>query len=107
MSLPAPLGDVIPEQTMQVGRAAFPNGNPYMHMRDALGPFYTNPPFATLFSHTGRPAEAPAQLALITIMQFAEGLSDAQAADAVRARIDWKYALALKLTDPGFDASVL
>jgi hypothetical protein len=60
-----------------------------------------------LFSHTGGPTEAPAQLALITIMQFAEGLSDAQAADAVRARIDWKYALALDLTDPGTDASVL
>ena len=40
-------------------------------------------------------------------MQFAEELSDVQAADAVRARIDWKYALALDLTDPGFDASVL
>jgi transposase len=40
-------------------------------------------------------------------MQFAEGLSDRQAADAVRGRIDWKYALALPLTDPGFDASVL
>jgi transposase len=107
MSLPAPLSDVIPEQTIQVARAAFPKGNPYMRMRDALGPLYTNADFAALFSHTGRPAEAPAQLALITVMQFAEGLSDAQAADAVRARIDWKYALALELTDPGFDASVL
>jgi transposase len=107
MSLHAPLSDVIPEQTIQVARAAFPKGNPYMHMRDELGPLYTNSTFAALFSHTGRPAEAPAQLALITVMQFAEGLSDAQAADAVRARIDWKYALALDLTDPGFDASVL
>jgi IS5 family transposase len=40
-------------------------------------------------------------------MQFAEGLSDRQAAEAVRARIDWKYALGLELTDPGFDFSVL
>jgi transposase len=40
-------------------------------------------------------------------MQFAEGLSDRQAADAVRARIDCKYALSLELSDPGFDASVL
>ena len=107
MSLQASPSDVIPEPTSQVARAAFPKGNPSMRMRDTLGPIYTNPQFATLFSHTGRPAEAPAQLALITIMQFAEGLSDAQAADAVRARIDWKYALALELTDPGFDASVL
>jgi transposase len=107
MALPAPLDDVIPEPTIQVARAAFPNGNSYMRMRDALGPIYTTPPFAPLFSHTGRPAEAPAQLALITVMPFAEGLSDAQAADAVRARIDWPYALALELTDPGFDAAVL
>jgi transposase len=107
MSLHASPCDVIPEQTIQVARAAFPKGNPSMRMRDALGPIDTNPTFAVLFSHTGRPAEAPAQLALMSVMQFAEGLSDAQAAEAVRARIDWKYALALDLTDPGCDASVL
>jgi transposase len=76
-------------------------------MRDTLGPLSTNPAFAALFSHTGRPAEAPAQLALMSVMPCAEGLSDAQAADAGRARIDWKDAFALALTDPGFDASVL
>jgi transposase len=107
MSLHAPLGYAIPEQTIQVARAAFPKGNAYMQMHDTLGPIYTNPDFAALFPKTGQPAEAPAHLALITVMQFAEGLSDAQAADAVRGRIDWKYALALELTDPGFDSSVL
>src|SRR5213593_3987466 len=107
MSLQAPLVYAIPEQTLRVAQAAFPNGNQYMRMRDSLGPIYTNPDFAHLFPHTGQPAEAPAQLVLITIMQFAEGLSDSQAADAVRARIDWKYALALELTDAGFDFSVL
>jgi len=54
-----------------------------------------------------RAAEAPWRLALVTVLQFAEGLSDRQAADAVRARIDWKYALGLSLEDPGFDFSVL
>jgi len=107
MSLRAPLAYSIPEHTAQVAHAAFPKGNPYMCMRDTLGPIYINPEFAALFSTTGQPAEAPAHLALVTVMQFAEGLSDPQAADAVRARIDWKYALALELTDPGFDASVL
>ena len=63
--------------------------------------------FAPLFPSRGQPAESPARLALITIMQFAEGLPDRQAADAVRSRIDWKYALGLELTDSGFDASVL
>jgi transposase len=78
-----------------------------MRMRDAFGALYTDETFAPLFSRRGQPAEAPGRLALVTVMQFAEGLSDRQAADAVRSRIDWKYALALKLTDPGFDASVL
>jgi len=78
-----------------------------MQMRDTLGPLYEDKQFAALFSSTGRPAEAPARLALVLVLQFAEGLSDRQAADAVRGRIDWKYALALELTDPGFDASVL
>jgi len=107
MSLRAPLFYQIPEPTAQVARAAFPKGNPYMRMRDALGPIYTNPAFTHLFPKPGQPAEAPAQLALVTIMQFAEGLSDEQTATAVRGRIDWKYALALELTDPGFDASIL
>jgi transposase len=98
---------IIPEETARIARAAFPKGNPYMRMRDELGPIYSNQQFASLFSHLGQPAEGPAQLALTTIMQFAEGLSDGQAADAVRGRIDWKYALALEITDPGFDASVL
>jgi transposase len=107
MSLHAPLGYAIPDQTARIARAAFPKGNPYLRIRDTLGSIYTNPDFADLFPSDGRPAEAPAQLALIIVMQFAEGLSDRQAADAVRARIDWKYALALELTDPGFDVSVL
>ncbi len=107
MSLRAPLFYCIPDETAHVAHAAFPKGNPYMRMRDTLGPIYANPEFAHLFPSVGQPAEAPAQLALVTVMQFAEGLSDTQAADGVRSRIDWKYALALELTDPGFDASVL
>jgi transposase len=107
MSMPAPLHDVIPEETVRVARAAFPKGNLFMRMHEELGPLYHNPQFAALFSHTGQPAEAPARLALVLVMQFAEGLSDRQAADAVRGRIDWKYALALELTDPGCDASIL
>ena len=78
-----------------------------MQMHDTLGPLYEDAQFAALFSSTGQPAEAPARLALVLVLQFAEGLSDRQAADAVRGRIDWKYALALELTDPGCDASVL
>lgn len=78
-----------------------------MRMRDALGTIYEDADFAALFPSRGQPAEPPWRLALVTVMQFAERLSDRQAADAVRGRIDWKYALSLELTDPGFDASVL
>jgi transposase len=107
MSLPAFPDAAIPEETDRVARAAFPKGNVFIRMREALGLIYSNPPFACLFSHTGQPAEAPARLALVLVMQFAEGLSDRQAAEAVRSRIDWKYTLGLELTDSGFDYSVL
>jgi transposase len=65
-----------------------------------------NEQFAALFPTRGQPAEAPARLALATVLQFAEGLSDRQAADAVRDRNDWKYILCLEWTDPGFDYTV-
>ena len=85
MARPAPLDDVIPEQTIQVARAAFPKGPADMRMRDALGPIETHPQVAPRVAHTGRPTEASAPLARIIVMPCAEGLSDAQAADAVRA----------------------
>jgi transposase len=97
----------IPEDTACVARAAFPKGNVYIEMRNVLGTIYDDEDFAELFEVRGRPAIAPWRLALVTVMQFSEGLSDRQAAEAVRARIDWKYALGLKLTDPGFNFSVL
>src|SRR6266568_2083816 len=97
----------IPEETARVARAALPNGNLYMNMHDALGAIYQDQSFAHLFPQNGRPAEAPWRLALLTVMQFIEELPDRQAADAVRDRIDWKYALGLELSDPGFDFTLL
>jgi transposase len=84
-----------------------PNGNVCLQLRDALGLFFEDAAFAPLFAARGRAAEAPWRLALICVLQFVEGLSDRQAAEAVRTRIDWKYLLALELTDRGFDFSVL
>ena len=107
MSLhPQAIGPV-PEETARVARAACPKGNPYLAMRDLLGSLYEDQHFAALFPVQGQPALAPWRLALVTIMQFAQGLSDRQAAEAVRVRLDWKYAINLELTDPGFDFSVL
>ncbi len=97
----------VPEDTARVARAAFRKGNLYLRLRDELGALYEDSDFAQLFPAVGPPGLPPWRLALVTVMQFLENLSDRQAADAVRARIDWKYALSLELTDPGFDFSVL
>jgi transposase len=98
--------DPIPEETVRVARAAFPKGNLFIRMRDELGVIFTDPSFSELYPSRGQPALAPWRLALVTLMQFVENLSDRQAADSVRSRIDWKYVLGLVLTDPGFDFSL-
>jgi len=101
-----PIGP-IPEQTVRVAHAAFPKGNPYLTLRDHLGTIFQDDDFAALFPAWGYPGLPPWRLALITLMQFRENLADRPAAEAVRARIDWKYLLGLELSDPGFDFSVL
>jgi transposase len=93
----------VPDQTRRVARAAFPKGCVCLRVGDVLGRMYQDKQFAALLPRRGQPAEAPGRLALVTVLQFMEALSDRQAADAVRARIDWKYALGLELTDSGFD----
>lgn len=97
MSLPPQAVRAIPEETMRVARAAFPKGTRWLRLRDELGTVYEDDHFAPLFPTRGRPALAPRRLALVTVLQFAEGLSDRQATEAVRARIDWKYLLGLDL----------
>jgi transposase len=107
MSLkPMPIPPVPPD-TAQVARAAFPKGNIYMKLRERVGTIIHGDDFAPLFAKEGAPGLPPWRLALVTILQFHENLSDRQAAEAVRARIDWKYVLSLELSDAGFDFSVL
>ena len=107
MSLhPQPIPPV-PKNTARVARAAFPKGNIYLQIRDTLGSIYVDEHFVDLFSVKGKPAQSPWRLALICVMQYMENLLDRQAADAVRRRIDWKYALSLPLEDSGFDFSAL
>ena len=93
----------VPENTARVAKAAFPKGNRYMRLRDELGIFYNDEEFAELYPERGQSAIAPWRLTMILIMQFLENLSDRQTADAVRGRIDWKYALSLELEDDGLD----
>lgn len=97
----------VPERTVMVARAAFPKGTLAMRVRDELPGLFADEQFVSAFGVRGKPGISPGLLALVTVLQFAENLTDRQAADAVRARIDWKYALGLDLSDPGFDHTVL
>jgi transposase len=108
MSLrPEPLPP-IPDVTAAAVRAAFPKGNLYVDLRTEFGTLYEDQLFADLYPPAGRPVEvAPWRLALVVVMQYIEGLTDRQAADAVRRCMDWKYALSLDLHDPGFDFTLL
>src|SRR5215213_6354522 len=107
MSLKPAVIQPVPEETARVARAAFRKGNPLLELRDELGTIFSDEGFVDLFPRLGQPGLPPWRLALVTLLQFRENLPDRQAAEAVRARIDWKYLLGLELTDPGFDHSVL
>jgi transposase len=97
----------VPEATARVARAVFRKGNPLLSLRDELGAIFADADFDDLFPKLGQPGLPPWRLALVTLLQFRENLTDRWAAEAVRARIDWKYLLGLELTDPGFDHPVL
>jgi transposase len=104
---PHPLS-LVPEATAVAVRAAFPKGNLYVDLHTEFGAIYDDHLFADLYADRGRPVDvAPWRLALATVMQYTEGLTDRQTADAVRRCMDWKYALSLELTDPGFDFTLL
>ena len=103
---PQPI-EPVPADTQRVANAAFRQGNPYVSLRNELGTVFEDSDFTDLFSSTGKPGLPPWRLALVTVLQFRENLSDRQAAESVRSRIDWKYLLGLELTDEGFDFSVL
>lgn len=99
----------VPEATGRAARAAAASG-PYplaMRVRDELGELFSDAEFAQAFGVRGRRGWSPGQLALVTVLQFAENLTDRAAAHRVRFGMDVKYALGMELDDPGFDASVL
>ncbi len=97
----------IPVKTAELARKVFKKGNTYIQMRDDLGIIFENEMFSHLFSHAGRSAEAPGNLAMILVMQYMEKLSDRKAVEQVGARIDWKYILGMELEDEGIRHQVL
>src|SRR3954470_18148445 len=106
LRLPQPV-PLVPDDTARIAHAAFPRGNPYLLLRDRLGPVFDDAGFADLYPRRGQPGYTPWRLALVTLLQFREGLSDRQGGEAGRARIDWEDLLALDLADAGFDHTVL
>lgn len=98
---------LIPAETVAVVRTACPKGTRVTRVRDVLGPIFEDEPFAEWFAAEGQGVVAPGLVALVCVLQSMESLTDREAADAVRTRMDWKYALGLELTDPGFAFSVL
>lgn len=100
-------GCVVPVETARVAWAANPKGTPVMVMQDRLQDLFVDNDFIDWFPVDGRRGVAPVRLALVSVLQYAENLTDRQAARAVACRIDWKYALGMELTEPGFDHSVL
>jgi transposase len=107
MSIRPRLGVEVPAVTAQVARASNPAGTTAMWVRDRLDGLWDDEDFAGWYPRDGRPGISPAQLATVSVLQFLLDLSDRDAAEAVRCRIDFKYALGLDLDDPGFHHSVL
>jgi transposase len=97
----------VPAETARVAGRAFRKGSLAMRARDQLGAWCQDEAFSAAYGTRGAPGISPAQLAMVTVLQFTEDLTDRQAADAVRGRLDWKYCLGLELDDEGFDFSVL
>ncbi|MBV6703332.1 transposase [Kitasatospora aureofaciens] len=97
----------VPEQTALVAAVAFSKGTLAMRVREKLAEVFADEPFTSAFGVRGAPGLSPGMLALVTVLQFAENLTDRQAAGMVLRAIDWKYAIGLELTDPGFDFTVL
>jgi transposase len=107
LSLRPRSGEQVPPLTAQVARASNPGGTTAIWVRDRLDGLWSDEDFTDWYPRDGRPGLSPAQLATVCVLQFLLGLSDRQAAEAVRCRIDFKYAMALELDDPGFHHSVL
>lgn len=93
----------VPEATEAAFTAAFPKGHPFRVLREELGSIFDDADFAHLYEPQGRPVESPATLALVLVLQYMDGLTGRQAAEAVCDRLSWRYLLGLELDDPGFD----
>jgi transposase len=91
----------VPERTARTARAWSRKGNLAMRIRDELGAVYADEAFTAAFAVQGKPGISPAQLMIVTVLQFTENLTDRRAGEAVRDRITWKYAIGVELRTRG------
>jgi transposase len=105
---PQPWPEPVPEVARAVRAKNYGRTVPLpVAVRDRLGELFPDGEFAAAFGATGPAGWSPGRLALVTVFQLAENLTDRQAADAVRDRLTRMYALGLDLADTGFDFTVL
>jgi len=97
----------MPKELAELGSKLLAPSNPYRMVGERLYEQYEEADFADWYCAEGKPALSPVLLGFVTAFQYMENLSDREAADAVRVRLDWKYALHLSLDYPGFNFSVL
>jgi len=99
----------VPEVTARAAKAAARKGGyPLaMRVRDELVELFPDAEFESGFGRRGQPGWSPGRLALITVLQMAENLTDRCAAERIRFGLDWKYCLGLEIDDPGIDHTVL
>ena len=97
----------MPEETGRIGRQVMEEKNTYRLIGDELFVKLNEQEFSDLYPSDGQPGLSPVILAFVTVFQFIEKLPDRQAAESLRMRMDWKYAMHLPLEYVGFNYSVL
>ena len=97
----------MPAETGRIGKVLLEEKNAFRLIGDRLFDTLDEMEFADLYSVEGKPGISPVILAFVSVFQFMEKLPDRQAAQSLRLRMDWKYALHMPLEYEGFDYSVL
>jgi Transposase domain (DUF772) len=97
----------LPADSAHAAKSVFNIENLYVAIGDQLDSLCADLRWDDVNAFGDMPAQTSFILAMVTVFQFAENVPDSQAADAVRMRMDWKYALHLPMDYPGFPSSEL
>ena len=97
----------LPLDTADAARSTFNIENVYLSIGDQIDQLFSDLKLADLDSSGARQANKLCKLAMITSFQFAENLPDRLAAQSLRSRTDWMYALHLSLVNPGLEPASL